>query len=97
MIFGASGHKSNTLATFIMPPQVETRHHLPLETLQPYLVRSLASTIFSPTSSSQAGSSGGHNDSKRTGWGELKKVKQFSVSGGRLFCWLLTGCKADRS
>jgi hypothetical protein len=76
-----------------MPAQVETRHHLPLETLQPYLVRSLASTVFSPTSSSQAGSSGDQSDSKRTGWGELKKVKQFSVSS----VWLLEVHKVNQA
>jgi hypothetical protein len=68
-----------------MPAQVETRHHLPLETLQPYLVRSLASTVFSPTSSQAAGPSGDEGVSKRTGWGDLKRAKQFSVSIG----WML--------
>jgi hypothetical protein len=58
-----------------MTVDVQTRHHLPLETLQPYLVKSLAKTEFEPT-----GSGSNEGSKEQIGWGELKLVKQFSVS-----------------
>jgi hypothetical protein len=57
-----------------MSPDVQTRHHLPLETLQAYLVKALAKTEFEPTGSSDASAS------KQVGWNGIQKVKQFSVS-----------------
>ena len=57
-----------------MSPDVQTRHHLPLETLQAYLVKSLAKTEFEPTGSSDSSAR------KQVGWNEIQKVKQFSVS-----------------